>query len=51
MEVSEGTEILGDEFHLWGWMVDVGTEWSFFGWIDGWTDGWMDGWADEREKE
>lgn len=23
-------------------MVDVGTEWSFFGWMDGWTDGWVD---------
>ena len=33
MEVSEGTEILGDEFHLWGWMVDVGTECSFLGWM------------------
>ena len=21
-----------------GWMVYVGTEWSFFGWMDGWTD-------------
>ena len=28
-------------------MVDVGTEWSFLGWMDGW----MVGWADEQQSD